>query len=47
MWSKIKEELRKEQARDECELRDKVDKAHKNVTSDNAQGWFSGCGYFH
>ena len=47
MWSKIKEELRKEQARDDWELRSKVDKAHKNVTSDNARGWFSGCGYFH
>lgn len=47
MWSKIKEELRKAQPRDEWELWGKVDQAHKNITQKNATGWFRGCGYFH
>lgn len=47
MWSKIKSELRREQPRNEWELWGKVDQAHKNVTEENALGWFRGCGYFH
>ena len=47
MWSKIKAELRREKPRDEWELWGKVDKAHRNITAENARGWFRGCGYVH
>ena len=47
MRSKIKAELLREQPRDEWELWGKVDNAHRNITVENARGWFRGCGYVH
>jgi len=45
MWSKIKQILRSLQARTQEELFDAVAKALNMVTADDAQGWFTSCGY--
>jgi Transposase and inactivated derivatives len=45
MWSKIKQILRGIKARTQEELFDAVAKALSMVTGDDAQGWFSSCGY--
>ena len=47
MWSKIKAELRREKPKDEWELWGKVDKAHRDITAENAHGWFRLFGYVH
>lgn len=47
MWSQIKAKLRKVQPRDFYSLWREVSIAHLDVTSENARGWFKGCGYFH
>lgn len=47
MWSQIKGKLRKKEPRDFLELWREVSIAHIEVTSENASGWFKGCGYFH
>lgn len=47
MWSKIKGYLRFAQARTDLDLWREVSIAHLDVTPENAQGWFRGCGYFH
>jgi len=45
MWSKVKQILRSLQARTQEELFDAVAKALSMVTADDAQGWFTSCGY--
>jgi len=45
MWSKIKQILRGIQARTQEELFDAVAKALSMVTAEDAQGWFTSCGY--
>lgn len=46
MWSQIKGKLRKAEARNFWDLWREVSIAHLDVTSENARGWFTGCGYF-
>jgi transposase len=45
MWSKIKAYLRKVKARDEDALITAIGGALKTITAEDAQGWFSHCGY--
>jgi transposase len=45
MWSKVKESLRNAKARTEKLLFDAIAAALKTITSEDAQGWFSSCGY--
>jgi transposase len=45
MWSKVKQILRSLKARTQEELFDAVAKALSMVTADDAQGWFTSCGY--
>ena len=45
MWSKVKEFLRNAKARTEELLFDAIAAALKTITSEDAQGWFSSCGY--
>jgi len=45
MWSKVKQTLRSIQARTQEELFEAVAKALSMVTADDAQGWFTSCGY--
>ena len=45
MWSKVKQILRSIKARTQEELFDAVAKALNMVTADDAQGWFTSCGY--
>ena len=45
MWSKVKQILRSIKARTQEELFDAVAKALSMVTADDAQGWFTSCGY--
>ena len=45
MWSKIKQILRSLKARTQEELFEAVAKALSMVTADDAQGWFTSCGY--
>lgn len=45
MWSKIKAYLRKVKARDEDTLIAAIGEALKTITAEDAQGWFSHCGY--
>lgn len=45
MWSKIKAFLRDAKARTQEELYDAIGMALKSVTSQDAEGWFSSCGY--
>lgn len=45
MWSKIKAYLRKVKARDVDALIGAIGKALKTITAEDAQGWFSHCGY--
>ena len=47
MWSKIKSIIRKFLVTNMEELFLAIDEAFKRVTADNAQGWFSYCGYSH
>lgn len=47
MWSQVKGKLRHAQARTYFDLWREVSIAHLDVTSENAQGWFRGCGYIH
>lgn len=42
-----KGKLRKAEARDFFALWREVSIAYLDVTSENARGWFKGCGYFH
>jgi transposase len=45
MWSKIKAYLRDVKARTKEELYDGIGAALRTVTSQDAQGWFTSCGY--
>jgi len=45
MWSKIKAFLRKVKARTEEALYEAIRDALKTVTTSDAKGWFSSCGY--
>ena len=45
MWSKVKEFLRSVKARTQETLDQAITAALKTVTSADAQGWFSSCGY--
>ena len=45
MWSKIKTYLRAAEARTEQTLQEVIGAALKTVTANDAQGWFSSCGY--
>ena len=45
MWSKVKNTLRKLEARDPKELRIAIGKALNQVTSSDAINWFAHCGY--
>ena len=45
MWSKVKESLRGAKARTEQKLLEHIGKALKQVTPQDAKGWFSSCGY--
>jgi transposase len=45
MWNKVKESLRNAKARTEKLLFDAIAAALKTITSEDAQGWFSSCGY--
>ena len=45
MWSKVKNTLRKLEARDPKELRDSIGNALNQVTSSDAINWFAHCGY--
>lgn len=45
MWSKIKEWLRKLKARCTEELYNAIRQAMKDITAQNANGWFASCGY--
>jgi len=45
MWSKVKQILRGLRARTQEELYDAVAKALSMVTANDAQGWFTSCGY--
>ena len=45
MWSKVKQLLRSIKARTQEELFDAIAKALCMVTADDAQGWFTSCGY--
>lgn len=47
MWSKIKTYLRKMKCRKFLDLWREVSVAHLNVTSQDAAGWYSCCGYIH
>jgi transposase len=47
MWSKIKAFLRKAKARTEEALEEAIGDALRRVTSTDANGWFSSCGYTH
>ena len=44
-WSKVKSHLRRLEPWDEKRLNSSVKKALKTVTTDDAQAWFSHCGY--
>jgi transposase len=45
MWSKIKTYLRAAEARTEQTLQEVIGAALKTVTANDAQGWFTSCGY--
>jgi len=45
MWSKIKIHLRAAEARSEHALQETIGAALKTVTAQDAQGWFTSCGY--
>jgi len=45
MWSKIKTYLRAAEARSEQALQEMIGQALNTVTAQDAQGWFSSCGY--
>ena len=45
MWSKVKEALRAFAARTQDDLVEAIAKALRLVTSSDAQGWFTSCGY--
>ena len=45
MWSKIKNSLRKTEARTLPALRRAVGRALRQVTAQDAAGWFASCGY--
>ena len=45
MWSKIKASLRSAEARTPAELERAIDQALQSVTAQDAQGWFTSCGY--
>ena len=45
MWSKVKEFLRNAKGRTEELLFDAIAAALKTITAEDAQGWFSSCGY--
>lgn len=47
MWSKIKSILREKAAETPEALFQAIKTALDCVTSENAQGWFESCGYFH
>ena len=44
-WSKVKNHLRSSEARTLPELERAINGALPNVTAQDAQGWFSSCGY--
>ena len=45
MWSKLKAHLRKANSRNPQALLRAIARALKNVTADDASGWFQHCGY--
>ena len=45
MWSKVKEFLRTAKARTQEALFNAIAAALKNVTPQDAEGWFTSCGY--
>ena len=45
MWSKVKEFLRAAEARTQEALLNAIAAALKTITTEDAQGWFSSCGY--
>ena len=45
MWSKVKAHLRKTEARTLSTLRRAVGRALRQVTAQDAAGWFASCGY--
>jgi len=45
MWSKVKALLRKAEARSAEELQNAIGQALRQVSPENARGWFAACGY--
>ena len=45
MWSRVKNSLRAAEARTLTKLERAIDQALQSVTAQDAQGWFTSCGY--
>jgi transposase len=45
MWSKLKQLLRRAEARTRAELDEAIAGAIRLMTASNARGWFASCGY--
>ena len=45
MWSKIKSSLRRAKARTQESLWEAIGEAMRNITENDAKGWFQSCGY--